>query len=233
MVVTPLVKHVLDTSPAEGPTYFVHLTLALLADDDAHVRVSQGELARMARVSVGTMRRGVRELLDQGLVVQVEPPNQRIPALLRVDGMAPRGTREAPLSAAQGVRSGTSKRRQRYLSGTSNANPLLALDLETQPTTDVVGSAVPAEPGITGRGIAGRIWKLKNPRPAQPFMAIVKIAEALLDAGNDPCAVERAMLVVPTISTRSVEFELNRKPTTRTQPAVDTEREAAGGIVQL
>lgn len=230
-----IVDHVVQTSPVEAPAYWVHVTLALLANDDAHVRVSQVELARVARVSLSTMRRCVRELIDRGLVTQVDPPNQRVPALLRLDGVpqpclpaSAKRTRRGASVPPQGNRRGASEPPQ--------AESLyLHSDLEiTKQPTDV-GSALTAEPNApTGRGIAGRIYKLKDPRPAQPFMAIVKIAEALLDAGNDPGAVERAMLVVPTISTRSVELELNRKPLTRTQPApVDTEREAAGGIVQL
>jgi hypothetical protein len=79
---------------------------------------------------------------------------------------------------------------------------------------------------------------MKNPRPAQPFMAVVKIAEALLDAGNDPCKVEQAMLVVPTISTRSVELEMNRvrpNPIARRTELMQGEADRAkpSGVIKL
>lgn len=75
----------------------------------------------------------------------------------------------------------------------------------------------------TARGITQRVWERRDKPPAQPFVAVVKIAQALLDAGWSSTEVEDTMTTVPTISTRWCEAELNRR---QCKPeAIDTDRE--------
>lgn len=57
--------------------------------------------------------------------------------------------------------------------------------------------------------VAKSVFDAKEPKPAQPFVAVVKIAQRLLDAGHDRDAIVSAMLEVPTISVGWVEAKLN------------------------
>lgn len=57
--------------------------------------------------------------------------------------------------------------------------------------------------------VAAEVWKMKNPRPATPFIAVQKIAARFLDAGHDHDAIVAAMVAVPTISIGWVEARLN------------------------
>lgn len=229
-----IVQYVADTSPATGATYWTHLTLAIYADDDAYVRKPQPELARAARLNVGSLRRCVRELITLDLVVVAEQPSGWTPALLRLVG-AP----HTPAPTAPRARSGARRERGRSAPrARSDEQALLALEeLTTQPNPDGLGSPVaPAgadDDAPTGRGVAQRVWAARNPKPAQPFVAVMKIADALIAAGWEPSDIERAMVVVPTISTRSCELELNRdRPRTPSAP-IDTERSLPGGRVTL
>jgi hypothetical protein len=232
--VNPIVAWVIAESPVDNGAYQAHLTLALYADTDAHVRAAQTELARAARVSVDTMRRGVRALIDAGLVEVVEQPVKARPALLRLIG--------APTECAKPPR-GAGARRKKPPRGAGPMLPLAprgagATDAthasapfleQLQPNADALGSA-DAEP--TARGITARVWKLRSHPPAQHFVAVMNIAQALLDAGWPAGEVERVMTIVPTISTRVCELELNRKlpPSNR---LVDADRDGASGRITL
>lgn len=88
---------------------------------------------------------------------------------------------------------------------------------------------------VRAKEIVDKVWERSSPKPATPYIGVVKIAEALLRAGHDPQAIGRAMLAVPTISTRWVEAEINRSggpPESRRTP-IDTNRDAPEGRIDL
>jgi hypothetical protein len=89
---------------------------------------------------------------------------------------------------------------------------------------------------VDGRAIATAVWERKKeagqPTPAQPFVAVAKIADALLSAGHQPARIIDAMVAVPTISTRWVEAELARRRPQR-RAAVSEDRDAPEGRVVL
>jgi hypothetical protein len=75
------------------------------------------------------------------------------------------------------------------------------------------------------------MWERVNPKPATPYIGVVKIAEGLLAAGWPADAIGAAMGSVPTISTRWVEAALRRA---RPAPAaIDSDRTANTGVVKL
>lgn len=88
-----------------------------------------------------------------------------------------------------------------------------------------------------GRAVAQRVWDASDPKPATPFIGIVKIAARLLAAGHQPDAIVTAMLAVPTISVGWVEAEIREPRRSRGpgRPAapVDVDRAAPSGEVQL
>lgn len=55
------------------------------------------------------------------------------------------------------------------------------------------------------------IFASKQPRPAQPFVAVLAIVRKLVDAGWPVDDVVAACIAVPTISTGTCEFWLNKK----------------------
>lgn len=84
------------------------------------------------------------------------------------------------------------------------------------------------------REIVSKVWERKDPKPATPFIGCVKIAEALLRAGHDPQAIGRAMVAVPTISTRWVEAEIAKGgPAPSRRAPIDTNRDAPEGRIDL
>lgn len=125
---------------------------------------------------------------------------------------APRSSTRAPGRAPNGVPNGPSN----------------------EPTNDEPSPPAPPPPD-PAKVIAKAVWEASNPRPAQPFIAVVKIAQRLLDAGHAADAIEAAMLDVPTISTRWVEAKLNeRRRSTRRGPVAPTEdRSAPSGRIDL
>lgn len=88
---------------------------------------------------------------------------------------------------------------------------------------------------VRAREIVTKVWERSDPKPATPFVGVVKIAERLLRAGHDPQAIGRAMLAVPTISTGWVEAEIKKSsgtPPSRRAP-IDTDRDAPEGRIDL
>jgi hypothetical protein len=85
------------------------------------------------------------------------------------------------------------------------------------------------------RTIVDAVWLRLDPKPAQPYIAIVKIAEALLASGWAAPSIENAMCAVPTISTRWVESALRRARGGPTSPGatIDRDRTQPTGEVKL
>lgn len=75
---------------------------------------------------------------------------------------------------------------------------------------DGVDGPLPADPIATAaRALVQRVWESRNPRPASPFMGLVKIATRLLEAGHSVEDVERAFMTAKAFTTAALEFQLN------------------------
>lgn len=99
------------------------------------------------------------------------------------------------------------------------------------PSSGVRTSGAPKRPHQEAADrVARQVWDSRDPRPAQPFPAVRKVAELLLDAGWPEAAVQEGMLHAPTISTRSVEFLLNRSKLGRRRQPTQA-RDAQEGVV--
>ncbi len=79
------------------------------------------------------------------------------------------------------------------------------------------------------------MWEEKNPRPAQRYFQLKRIAEQLLEAGHEQSQVELAFFAVPTITVRSCEFWLNggTKRAPRQSGKVGIDRDTPGGRIKL
>jgi hypothetical protein len=85
---------------------------------------------------------------------------------------------------------------------------------------------------LDARSLVTRVWERADPKPATPFIAAVKIAEALLRAGHSRDDVGRAMLAAPTISTRTIEIEIARHKPATGRPIIE-DREGESGRIDL
>lgn len=99
-------------------------------------------------------------------------------------------------------------------------------------SSDTRTPSEPSERSVQDRArqVAKDVWERSTPKPAVPFVGVVKIARRLLDAGHPDGDVVDAMLAVPTISVRWVEGELNkRKRRPATVVVSDWDRSAPSG----
>ncbi len=88
---------------------------------------------------------------------------------------------------------------------------------------------------VTAREVTAEVWEARDPKPAQPFVAVVGVAVRLLAAGWERDKVRDAMVAVPTISTGWCEGWLNdARGRGRPAPgrAVTTDRAAPTGRVR-
>lgn len=84
------------------------------------------------------------------------------------------------------------------------------------------------------RAVVDAVWERRDPKPATPYIAAVKIAERLLSAGHLQKPVYEAMMGAPTLTVAAVEFQLNRGraapvPSGNERQGVMTDRAAEGG----
>lgn len=122
--------------------------------------------------------------------------------------------------------------------------PTALVSVEGSAQTDRAGERVEREqendsqknedPLADARSLVEKVWERSNPKPATPFIAAVKIAKALLDAGHERDAIGRAMLAAPTISTRTVEIQLARaRPQKPSGPEIMEDRDGPSGRLDL
>lgn len=101
-----------------------------------------------------------------------------------------------------------------------------------EPTTTEPGAAAAAAPDAATVLVA-EVWERADPKPATPYVAVVKIARKLVAAGWQPDQVRDAMLAVPTISTGWVEAELRKRHRKPPGQQVQTDRARPGGRLAL
>ena len=238
-------------SRAKGSAFIVHLALADSANDmnGNELWMRQAVLAAKARLSRRSVGTALQWLVDEGYLVVLEegaasgatnlyrlemgpepepvftPPGRRMTKAQGAQTLRTPPEQKVhtpPAESAQGVRKDCAPHIGNNPSNTQ---------ADTQPpAADAAASVIHAV--YAAKQAAGA------PAPAVPFPGLVKIARALLDAGWPAEEIQRAMIAVPTISTRWVEAELQRGRGGGTAGAppgrpVDTDREAPTGRLDL
>lgn len=189
--------------------------LVWLLDKPDNWRTDSVALARAGKEGREAVRSALRELEEHGYLVRSRTRDERGRWVTVVE------VHEVPPTEAQEPVSGEGSPAPRNpapgkpAAGGLGAIPLPGLRQSTETENDP-GADAPAEAKLVrGRAIATEVWDARKiagkPVPAQPFVAVAKIGEALLDAGHAPAAIVSAMNAVPTISTRWVEAELARR----------------------
>lgn len=255
---------VLDHSPAKGSDRLVLLSLAnhagqLVTDNPSDQRPAfeawpgVATIAREARLDrPRTVNDALARLVRDGAVVRIVngAPDSRIrgdrrPNLYRVlvENGVPCGvtrcgwcgvTPDAPrddASRRHGMTDGDA-------TGCRETSPEPSVEPPEQPNPEPLALESPPAGPTTGsivNALVRSVWERKNPRPASPFVAAVKIAERLLAAGHEPRAIEEAMVEAPTITTASVELALARRrpPARGAGAAVAARRDGEEGRVRL
>lgn len=230
-------------SPYDGATFLVHLALGDLANDahEYEIWLLTKNLAEKARVSTPTARRALVRLVDDGYLSVVENNAGRNRAsryrFEMPDGRSSRSTGRSSRATESIItrdpvdHGDRPKEQEGELNEEREENDAGSLPLAV-PDSKPTSKKEPDPIVERAREISSKVWERKNPRPATPFVGIVKIAEALLRAGHDPQAIGRAMIAVPTISTRWVEAEIARSSPSSGQP-VDDDRSGESGRVDL
>ena len=126
--------------------------------------------------------------------------------------------------------------------GAGNLGAIPTVETETEdedPAELPLGVAKP-KPKVTastevGREVTTALWDQRKaagqPVPAQPFVAVARIATRLLEAGHHRDDVLAAMVEAPTITTAAVELALSRRRP-RARGRVDQDRDGPSGRVE-
>lgn len=227
------------------------LRMVLLAVADAanvdglHAHPGVANVARFTLYSSGGARRLLEELEAEGWLIVTEQGTGRgratvyqVPmgasnnaALARRASCAPspdvKARMPAPETRAPAPETRASEPERRASRCAPNG---LDNGATEEPTT-----AAPKGRGTSpeARAIATAVWEGSGEtKPATPFIAVAKVADALLTAGHAPDAITAAMLQVPTISTRWVEADLRKNQPRRATPVAE-DRAAPSGRVAL
>lgn len=224
-----LLVKVMKVSPYTGGTFATHLALAFLADDSGIFSGTSADVEVAARLGSRAVSDAMKVLREDGIAERLVTGRSGAPSVYRVLSAAPARPKR--------------KRKPAGDAG-SNVQQTQAPSRAGDPLTDLLSGDLKVSTTDTadaGRGIAQAVWSASNPKPAQPFIAIAKIAERFLKAGHSVEAITAAMLDAPTISIGWVESRLNRdrKPSggkvlpMPTLGRVDTDRDKPTGRVTL
>lgn len=225
-------------STSRGVSRLLLLALADEASEEGQLtayRRSRSHLAAKCNCSKDTVRRAVTDLVQLGELTVLETGSGLKSSNYQINLDVLGGSKVAtPPEESGGSTHATPgvaptrppRSRPRDPGGSTVATPIIPL-FPVFPVKPVADSPVPVE--SSAHSIAEQVWKSKTPRPATPFVAVRKIAQSLLDAGWDAHGIVDAMVAAPTISTRSVEMQLNlAKPKS---PRLDTNRDGVSGKV--
>jgi hypothetical protein len=229
--------HVWRTSPYSGTALLVHLAAAEHVDVDGVVRASAVDLVTFARTTIVQVRRALGALVDDGWAEVVEPARGRNAAVYRL--LFPTLT-GAARAATPDVEARTT--RVDHVDADVSQPPLLTCPNEI-PTNNADADAStrasrskrePREHEAEARAITAEAWEQITPKPAVPFVAVVKIVEPFVGAGWPRDRIVAALVAVPTISTRWVEAELRGKASgPQGERAMITDRSTPGGTIPL
>lgn len=215
------IQDVLDGYPGGGTKKLVLIGIAN-HDGDGGSWPKIDTLARYAGVSRRNVQKAIEQLTDDGwLTVQVQAGGTRNTRadqrsnLYEVDyerlrdGVSLPTPRGVSLATQRGVAGDTRTIHNRP----SNRN-----DNPSAPPADADGQGAlagiptgtpPNHQANEARDIVRRVWDSRSPRPAAPFVALVKIAKRLLEAGHTAKAVEAAFMAAPAFTVAALEFQLN------------------------
>lgn len=86
----------------------------------------------------------------------------------------------------------------------------LVLKVSTENNNNATSAQKPQSPERKQAiGICRRWWELQNPRPAQNFIAIVKVVETMLKHGWEPALVEQALVELPVVTGKAADYWLS------------------------
>lgn len=210
---------VFEHSQATGAARLMMLAIADSAHDSGELSAyprSQALLARKANVDARTARRALRALEDLGelKVTQVGDGRASSDYLMLLPGLKIEGGRDArPGRADRPAREG------KVPAPSSRPSPSLPVNekgsarsaaADGQGALPGVPTGAPKPPELlAAQELIRRVWTARNPRPATPFVALVKIAKRLIEAGHSEADVERAFMETPAFTTAALEFQLN------------------------
>ena len=200
--------------------------------------------------SRGQVGKILGELVDEGwLAVEEEGGGRGRATVYSIPRMSDE-TAHSPARSDDANRAVSDEKPRTPDTETAHSEPVNRAPQECAPTVgngtsngeDQRGAAAPL-PGLPdsprpdpvdqrARQIVDAVWERKNPKPATPYIGCVKIAKTLLVAGHDPQAIGRAMVAVPTISTRWVEAEIARHTPSRESGMID-DRTVESGRIEL
>ena len=216
------IQDVLDGYPGGGTKKLVLIGIAN-HDGDGGSWPKIDTLARYAGVSRRNVQKAIEQLAADGwLTVQVQAGGTRNTRadqrsnLYEVDyerlrdGVSLPTPRGVSLATQRGVAGDTRTIHNRP--SNRNDNPS-APPAKADGQGALAGIQAPKATGTTStrqaRAIIRAVWDARNPRPAAPFVALVKIAQRLLDAGHTAKAVEAAFMAAPAFTIAALEFQLN------------------------
>jgi hypothetical protein len=208
---------VFEHSTATGAARLVLLAIADSAHDSGLLTAyprSQKLLAHKARMDDRTVRRAINTLTGIGELEVLKRGDGRDQADYQVHlaGLSEGGREAHPGRARRRPRAGEvpapSSRPTRPNPVTPNPSAGPDGHGGAQAPLPDMPTAAP-KGNLAARSLIQRVWDSRDPRPATPFIALVKIAGRLLDAGHSPEAVEAAFMAAPAYTVAALEFQLN------------------------
>lgn len=225
-------------SRSTGTARLVLLALADEASDEGEVtayRRSLSHLSRKCACSTDSVRRAVANLVALGEVTVLKRGDGRSPTDYQINvGALASAVDEGGAGATPGVApmppQGSRPRVPRGSTAATPITPLFPVPPGGPPAGAADGDTGPEPPA---RYVARQVWEHKKPRPATKFVAVMKVAEALLEAGHQVDDVVAAMIAAPTITVAAVELQLSRRKPPAGGGRVDADRGGVSGLVDV
>lgn len=198
--------------------------------DPTNCYPSHARIGRLVGKSSSSVPRWIRELVDAGwveIVPRYRPEGDPDSNGYRVHAFpipadrrraAQQGVPAAQRGGVPAVQRGGSPlhsapKESHGTKATSNDNPPAPAapvgGAGTLPGVDPPATKIVTPERERAQRVVAKVWEMKKPKPATPFIAAVKIAERLLEAGHDPQRIGWAMVKAPTITVAAVELQLN------------------------
>lgn len=193
-----------ENANASGTDLLVLLAIADNANDDGTDSwPSEATLADKTRVSTRTVRRCIRTLEENGALV-VEQHKGGFPDT-RPDRRPNRYT--ILMTGGQDVRADTERADIQRTNGRTSA-------VERADTGVRITVQEPSiDPSSPAREVVNRYWEESDPKPATPYIALVKNVERLLGAGWLPEEVSAALPQARAFTVSALEYVLRSATT--------------------
>lgn len=206
------ISWVLENSPTKNGSRLVLLSIANHANDHGEAWPSMATMAREANLDEKTVKRLISGLVKEGHLgrkVNGAPdariPGDRRPNLYRLVGFDG-GHRSSPPLQNGGHESSRPGSQDEAPAGGTDSTPKPSGSTVKEPENPPAKAEDPIL--VASREIVKDWWDATTPKPAQKFVAVVKIVERMLRAGWPPQAVRWALGRAPTPSVGTLEFAL-------------------------